>query len=209
MKRSVFQINKDNIEGTGFFCKYLIPENHKAIHLLITNNHVLDENYIKSHDSIKFKSGNDQMTYTIENLKSRAIITDCKLDVIFIEIKEDEGRKMNKKYLKIEKETINLKEMDFNEIYGQQPLYILNYPDTKDIFVSHGRLNNINNYIIRLTCSSKNRSSGSPILLLDSRKLICIHRGNPSNNFNFTEGTFFKNAKKNFLLNIIIFLMIL
>ena len=64
---------------------------------------------------------------------------------------------------------------DLNNLYSDESIYLLNYPKNKDIFVSYGKLLNINNSDIRHNCNIKKGTSGSPILLINNQKLIGIH----------------------------------
>ena len=47
----------------------------------------------------------------------------------------------------------------------------------RNFVFSQGRINRINNYIIEHTVSTKNGSSGWPILIQNSFKVIGIHKG--------------------------------
>ena len=65
---------------------------------------------------------------------------------------------------------------------------IPNYPEDKDIVVSYGKPPILNESEINHYCSTKEGSSGSPILLINNQKLIGIHYGH-SKQFNFNKGT--------------------
>ena len=48
MKNCVCKIYMDNgNKGTGFFCIIPYPDKDHLVHFLITNNHVIDESYLK------------------------------------------------------------------------------------------------------------------------------------------------------------------
>ena len=103
MKNSICQIIKGNTKGTGFFCKVNNPKDNKLITLLITNNHILDNEYFKKSKSIKFYLHEDHKIKTIPiNDYSRIIFTNKDLDITFIEINEKEKKIFNFQYLEIE-----------------------------------------------------------------------------------------------------------
>ena len=56
MKQNVCKICKnDGIKGTGFFCKIPLSQNNKYIPVFITNNHVIDQDYINNQKEIIIK----------------------------------------------------------------------------------------------------------------------------------------------------------
>jgi len=59
MENCICKIVKDNGEkGTGFFCSIPFPDENNLLKVLITNNHILNENDIKNGKIIKFKMHN-------------------------------------------------------------------------------------------------------------------------------------------------------
>ena len=66
--------------------------------------------------------------------------------------------------------------------YLHESIYILNYNKNKDIFVSYGKLQNINNSKLFHKCNLKEDSSGSPIFLIENQKLIGIQCENSKQN---------------------------
>jgi len=63
-----------------------------------------------------------------------------------------------------------------------ESIYILNYSKNKDIFVSYGKLLDINNNEIFHKCDLREGSSGSPICLMNTQKLIGIQFENTKQN---------------------------
>ena len=58
MNDSIYKMQgKDNKYGSGFFCKIKI--NKKAIVVLMTNYHLIDEKYIENNFGIKIKINNE------------------------------------------------------------------------------------------------------------------------------------------------------
>ena len=90
--------------------------------------------------------------------------------------------------------------------YLHESIYILNYFKDKDIFVSYGKLLDINNKEIFHKCNLKKGSTGSPIFLIKNQKLIGIHCDSSKYN-KFNKGTLliyliieFSKIKNNLLL---------
>ena len=79
-------------------------------------------------------------------------------------------------------------------------IIFLQYPQGKNAAVSYGLLTSIDKYEIKYTCSTENGSSGSPILNLETNKVIGIHKKG-SNNFDFNIGTYLKYPLIDFIQN--------
>ena len=197
MKSNVCKIYNGETKGTGFFCK--ISHENKDINLLITNNHVFNGNDISKKKEIKFSINNERQMGTIYLNNKIKKFTDKDLDITFIEIKDnfkinnDDKIKIN--FLEIE-EKINQEELYYNELFVKKPIYTLHYLNGEEILVSYGLFRGIdktNKHNIFHTCSTDDGSSGSPILLLDSLKVIGIHKAK-SKNFYFNKGIFIKYA---------------
>ena len=178
-------------KGTGFFTK--IPFHSKLLPVLITNNHIIDQNDIKNKIKIIIYLNNDKKERVIKLDENRIRYTNEKLDITIIEIKDED--KLNNKYIELDDRIINyfkLNEIDepnyLNNIYSNESIYIPNYPEDKDIVVSYGKPPKLNESEINHYCSTKEGSSGSPILLINNQKLIGIHYGS-KDHFNFNKGT--------------------
>ena len=87
-------------------------------------------------------------------------------------------------------------------IYENRSIYLLGYPEGMETKVSYGVLDKLYEDRIQHFCSTKDGSSGSPILLSENSKIIGIHFGNPkSKNFEFNCGTFISYPLKKFFNN--------
>ena len=206
MNNSVCRIY-NNGNGTGFFTK--IPYKSKLLPVLITNNHVINQDDILNNKKISLYLNNDGITRTIKLDNNRMMYTNEKLDVTIIEIKDN----LNNKYLELDDEIINYfklnkneEESDINNIYSTDSIYLINYPENKEVVVSYGQPPDFSKSEIFHKCSTKEGSSGSPILLINNQKLIGIHYG-ASKNFEFNKGTLllysiieFATIKNNLLL---------
>ena len=192
MKNSICKIiNNDGNKGTGFFCR--IPYNNKLLPVLVTNNHVLNENHIENNKKLEITLNDGKKVKIIELDNSRIRYTNEELDFTFIEIKSNKDKIDN--FLDID-ENINT---DLENYYNNKSIYTLHYPKGTLANVSYGLSNAIIKDNINHFCSTEKGSSGAPILLLDSFRVIGIHKGaarNRSLNFNF--GTFIKSAIKLF-----------
>ena len=179
-------------EGTGFFTK--IPFKSKLLPVLITNNHVIDIDDIKNNKIINIYLNNDKEEKTIRIDNNRLRYTNEKLDITIIEIKENKDN-LNNKYIELDDRIIKYFKSNkknepnyLNNIYSNKSIYIPNYQEDKDIMVSYGQPPQINESEIIHYCSTKEGSSGSPILLINNQKLIGIHYGS-SKQFEYNKGT--------------------
>ena len=166
--------------GTGFLMK--IPYKSRLLTVLITTNHAININDIQNNKIISLYLNNGKMTIKLDDNRLR--YTNEKLDITIIEIKENDHN-LNIKYFELDDGIINYFNLnekerpnylyDLNNLYSDESIYLLNYSKDKDIFVSYGKLLNINNSDIRHNCNIKKGTSGSPILLINNQKLIGIH----------------------------------
>ena len=172
-----------NLVGTGFFCK--ITYEDKLIPVLITNYHVIDDNYILENDNLKIYINDD---YKIIKLKNRKIYSsyENKYDIMILKLKDED--EIND-YLEIDK---NIFKHNSENSYKNDPIYILQYPDAKEAAVSYGiGIEKISEYEIKHLCNTKNGSSGGPIINSLNDKVIGLHRGYIKRKV-FNIGTFLK-----------------
>ena len=191
MKNSVCRIY-NNGNGTGFFTK--IPYKSKMLPVLITNNHIINNDDILNNKIITLYLNNDKKTKTIKLNRNRLTYTNEQFDVTIIEIKEDIDN-FSKNYLELDDEIINYFNLNKKEnpiyisnIYTNNSIYLINYPENNDVAVSYGKPPNISESKIMHFCTTKEGSSGSPILLIKNQKLIGIHYGSSIKN-DYNNGT--------------------
>ena len=177
MESCVCKIHLGGKIGTGFFLK--IPYKNESITVLITNNHVLNEDRIAVGRNIVISLNNEEKTLKIGIDEKRKRYTNEILDITIIEIKEKDNIK---NFLDLDKQILevinsgNCENIDyFNDLYENKSVYILNY--VEDVFVSFGLLTCICEDKITHKCSTHFGSSGSPILLLKTCAVIGIHNG--------------------------------
>ena len=176
MKEGICKIClEDGNLGTGFFCKIPFPDKQNLLPVLITNNHIIDENYINEGKNINIKRNIDKSQKQIK-IKNKLIYTNHNYDVTIIEIKPN---KENIDYF------LELDEIVFNANYIDyigKSIYILQYPCINDVqraAVSYGILKNRFEdltYNFKHYCCTEYGSSGSPILNLNNNKIIGIHK---------------------------------
>ena len=198
MKKCVCKIFTGESTGTGFFCKIYIKD--KVIKTFITNNHVLDISYLNSNKIIHISLNDENKMEIITINKKLFNFTDKSLDVTILQI--DENNEINKyvEYLEIDNKIYNDKEY-YNDLFAKKPIYSIHYPKGKNILVSYGIFKSIDidSNFIRHTCSTEKGSSGAPIILLDSLKVIGIHSSDSRLNYN--TGIFMKNIISLFIKN--------
>ena len=168
MENSVCKIYKtDGKKGTGFFCN--IKYENKEIPVMMTNYHIIDDNYIKENDKIKITFNDDKEKVTIL-LGNRIIYTNEKYDITIIEIKDEKDKIKN--YMKIDEKYL----YDDSNIIYDNSIYIIQYPKGYKVGVSYGIINKINEYNIEYYCNTEGGSSGSPIINIINNEIIGIHK---------------------------------
>ena len=191
MKNCICRIY-NGCEGTGFFAK--IPYKSTFIHALITNNHIINENDIINNKTIIIyinkNKGKKKIILKINEKRKR--YTNEKLDITIIELKEEDNIQ---NFIEIDDniiESLNLEKQEISEqlkiLYSNKSIYILNYPEDNNIAVSYGGPPNIVDETINHKCITKEGSSGSPILLSSTQKLIGVHYGS-SKQLKFNKGS--------------------
>ena len=174
MKTCICKIFGDTI-GTGFFCKILYSNEY--IPVLITNYHVISDEYINQNTRLKISINNEKI-FDIININEISKIYSSpreKYDIMIIKLKDE---KYN--YLELDD---NLFNENSEEFYEEKSIYILHYPTGNKVSVSFGNgVQKIkDDYYIKHLCNTENCSSGSPILNLSTNKVIGIHKGRHQN----------------------------
>ena len=159
-----------NMIGTGFFCK--IDYKDKKIPVLITNYHIIDDQYIENHNTLKIYI--DDICKIININKNEKIYSSGKneYDLMIIQLKEKD-------------EIHNYLELDHNiyqknsisTIYKDEKIYVLHFPNGQEATISYGcGIEEINNYDITHKCFTCEGSSGGPIINAVNNKVIGIHK---------------------------------
>ena len=183
--------------GTGFFCLIPFPDKLNLLPVLITNNHILEENDITQGKIIEFSISNDKYFFriVIDNLRKK--YTNKDYDVTFIEIYKNDGLNIN---LFLDIDDMIYKD-NSKELYNGKSVYLLHYPFGTNVEYSFGKITNIeNNGIIKHLCQTQKGSSGSPILNYLNLKVMGIHSGYEKGD-NMNLGFFIKKPIKLFYYN--------
>ena len=172
--------------GTGFLCKIPYPDEFSLLPVLITNNHIIDEKVYNENKEIEISFNDEKITKKLKTDSQRKFYTNDNYDITIIQIfpKNDDLHYFLE--INLENDNILFKDQNLN-------VYILHYPKINESSVSYGSIKNIfNEYEIMHTCNTEEGSSGAPILLLDSLKIIGIHKGCPKNDKTINLGTLIK-----------------
>ena len=186
MEKYIYKINGTTI-GSGFFCE--IEFNNKKIPVLITNYHVIDDEFLEKYKYIKVDIKNGFHMININKDRKLYSSTKDKYDIMIVKISKDDVNIIN--YLQIDS---NIYKTDSLSKYENEDLYLLHYPNSKSAHISYGKgIKQIGEYDIKHKCNTDVGSSGAPILSSSTNKVIGIHKGyinNGSETYNI--GTFLK-----------------
>ena len=198
--KCICKISRGRLMGTGFFSK--IDYKGKTIPVLITNYHVIDDDFINKNKKLTFYINGDLHEIDINKDSVVYSSTNTKYDIMIIKLKECEGYS----FLEIDN---NIFKDGSLKNYENQGIYILHYPAYEEkAQISFGKgIEKIreDNDDIKHLCHTDNGSSGSPILCMATNKVIGIHRGSEYRK-GYNYGTFLKfplnelmgkNMKKN------------
>ncbi len=192
-EKCVCKIKINNSVGTGFFCNIPFPNDSNFLPVLITNNHVLGLNDITPDSCINISIDDENYNSKIIVGNNRLTYTDPFYDVTILELKKDDGLKINGLEVDYEEYEAPLEE------FQKLQIYLIHYPRSKRVCKSVGEIKDIseNDLTIRHTCSTAGGSSGCPIINLNNLKVIGVHKGSLDNQ-NFNVGTFIKGPIEKF-----------
>jgi len=183
MSKYICKLNGKEKIGTGFFCK--IPYKNEIIPVLITNYHVIDDDFLKGKKNLKVYINGIFHLIKIDKNSKIYSSEDYNYDIIIIKIREVDEINY---FLEIDE---NIFQPNSETSYKDEPIYILHYPNCEKASVSHGTgLEKIDDYNIRHFCNTEAGSSGAPILSLLTNKIIGIHKAYIKKGYNI--GTFLK-----------------
>ena len=174
--------------GTGFFCK--IPIQKEALKVFITNYNILNEKYLEENKKLNLSLNDEKDTFQLDLGIKRVTYFNKNFNIALIELKEKDNIK---NYLELDND---LFQDNVESNYWNKSIYVLHYLKRKNANISYGKINNIDNYNINHNCSIDEYSSGSPILNLQSMKVIGIHK---EDSINFNIGTLLKFPLKDFI----------
>lgn len=176
MMNCICHIKFKNKNCTGFFSKIIYKD--KITFCLITNNEIINDNYIKNNKEIKLFLNEGKQTKTIGIDNNRIKYINNQIGISIIQINKNEGIK---DFLEIDnkvlsgylKENGNKKNLD-----KSRWIYVPHYQKTGNIFLSCGIVKEIKNNEIVHTSNINdiaNGSSGAPILDMENKTVIGIY----------------------------------
>ena len=179
---------KDGTHGTGFFCNW----HYYPFKVLMTNNHILNENDIKSGQTINFSIKNNYKDFHILIDDKRKTFIDEFYDVTIIQIIKEDGIDENS-FFDLDNQIFSF---NSNTIFHNYQIYLLHYPKSEKMEISPGVIINISedniiNNIIHL-CDADEGSSGGPIINKKNFQVIGIHKGGAEGSKNYNLGTLLK-----------------
>ena len=183
--------NNKGEKGTGFFCK--ISYKNKLIPVMMTNNHIIDEKYIKNNKYIKITINDDKVEREIILNDNRIFYTNEYYDTTIIEINPEKDKISN--FMEIDENIFQKSNLS----YIKHSIYIIQYPNSDIAAVSYGIIKEIIDEIkILHYCNTEVGSSGSPIINYINNKIIGIHTEG-SSHFEINIGTYLKNPINEFI----------
>ncbi len=178
--------NNIRIFGSGFLIK--LYKNINPLFCLMTNEHVIKKTYIEQNQSIEIYYHNQAKNIKIKLDKKERFIRDFRdidLDVIIIEILSKDN---------IKEDYFLLPNIDYINKYNNlinSKIYIPQFPELEKLSNSKGKIIKINKNEFSHDACTKQGSSGSPILLQNTKNVIGIHKqGCPSKNENYGDFIF-------------------
>ena len=165
--------NNDSLDyATGFFC--YIPS--KEMTVLITNNHVIDDNFLSSSKEliIYIMEDEKEKEKIIDLTLNRIKFTNKELDATAIEILDED---LINGHFVVDEQFIKDKEFLTESVFNLQ------FPLGANLKASFGNIIESNKEKTRLiyTAGTEHGSSGSPIVLANEFKVIGLHKGGSKN----------------------------
>ena len=151
--------------GTGFFIKLYLEG--KELLCLMTNHHVIRKEMIEENELIDvyYNLEKNQLKIKLDQ-KERFILYNTKMDITLIEIIPDD--KIKAKFFLLP----NLENVD----YINKKIFIVQYPNGDKLSHSHGKIKDVVDFELIHSASTYHGSSGSPIFLEGTTKVIGIHK---------------------------------
>ena len=202
MENCICRIKTENEAGTGFFCKIPFPNLKNQLSVLITNNHIINEELLsKPNAKISFSTKNCKNSKEISfHGRKRMTFSEDKYDTTIIEIRDEDNIK---NFMELDDAIINDIFKDENNNINEfenQSIYIIQYPN-EILSVSFGRINELDcckSYEIVHRCNTEKGASGSPILKLNN-KIIGVHKSGKSKKELYNCGAFLVEPIKEFI----------
>ena len=190
-------IPENGDRANGFFCKIPFPDKDHMLEVLMTNNHVINEDMLyKKDENLIIKINNKKFLEL--NLNNRIKYTSKENDITIIEIKPKYDKIHN--FLELDDKILNdiinneIKEYEYSSIYQ-----IFYSREEQLLLVSYGMIRYLDEvkFMFRYLSLIEEGASGSPILDLNN-KVIGIYTGTPMSG-KFNRGQFLNYPIKEFI----------
>ena len=170
--KSICKISILNKVATGFLIKLFKKD--VPLYCLMTNEHVITTDMIDNQQEMEIYYDNEKEKRIISLNKEKRIIRDYKflnIDAIIVEILDKDNIKEDL-FLLPSLDYIN----DFDDLINNKKICIFQFPKGEKLSYSYGIIKSITQYEFTHLASTKNGSSGSPILISGIPKVIGIHK---------------------------------
>ena len=164
-------------KATGFLSNLSFPDQFHLLPVLITNNHVINNEDLELNKNIKISFNDDKITKIIKINEARKTFTSKDIDITIIEIIPNVDDIND--FLEIDKEFVE--SVDINK-YKEEQIYIMQYPNGENSCHSIGLLKCIETRNIYHYCSTDYGFSGSPIMRISNYKKIGVHKQEVNSN---------------------------
>jgi len=159
---------KENF-GTGFFCYFPL----KQMRVLITNNHIIDQNFLDKEEEliIYLEEKKKQEKIIIDLNSERFKITNKELDYTIIEILDED---LIDDFFEVDENKMK------NENFINESVFNLQFCKGEYLNVSFGKIIAANKNGPRFflyDAGTEEGSSGSPIISINGGKIIGLHKG--------------------------------
>jgi len=169
IKRSIckIEVNEDNCIsfGTGFFVEIPIQSRKHSLYGLMTNNHVLGEEYLKPGKKIDIYFPDDyNKKYSLLINNKDFVFTSELMDISFVEINEKMKKNINPYFLQPSNKDAKIRDS----------IIIFQFPET--IFsMAHGTIISSHGFNFHHNASTNHGSSGAPLMNRDY-KVVGVHK---------------------------------
>ena len=166
----IIQLENNQIIGVGFLIK--LCQKEKPFFCLMTNGHLINKEIIESNETIEIYYDFGNIKNKINLDKNERFIKEYNyLNITIIEIIEEDN---------INEDYYLLPYLDYNNLEDKK-IYIPQYPEGNNIINSEGEIIKIDKYKIIHNVNTKKDSSGSPIFLKNTNKVIGINKQRKKN----------------------------
>ena len=195
---SVCKIICGSKNGSGFLISLNL--NDSQFFFLMTNEHVITDSMVKNKETIEVKYDNEKKTIKIFLNKKERFIQNFNylfIDCTIVEIIPKDN--IHERYFLLP----NIDYINNFNVLKNEEIYIPQFPKGGKLGYSKGIIHNIEDNLFSHTANTYPGSSGSPIFLMNTNKVIGLHKGsNKEGTFNFGYFIFpIMKSLKNFDIN--------